>query len=226
MKKWTQRELRAGGVVDPSAVNDELRAQQSSMTTLDREQLSADWINETHLADYAIIRGYFDARYPSTNYGEQTIQSDAAVTPSNGFLSIIPRLDPGSWFDINETSGAITLSGFKGGNLFAEWSGNALVFPPFAATQKIEFPQNPKYLGLRILVNNSLLVERRGPAYHEHFRIFGAGNFPAGDLELRLQAKVTSVGPDDPLVILPGGTQQVPQAHLYSNKYCVLGRFR
>jgi hypothetical protein len=51
-KKWTQRELRQGGVVEPSAINDELRAQQSSMTTLDREQYDSNWVEPPYLADY------------------------------------------------------------------------------------------------------------------------------------------------------------------------------
>ena len=223
MKKWTQRELRAGGVAEPSAINDELRAQQSSITTLDREQLETDWVDEGYLADYALHRVYADPRYPSGSYGEQTIQSDPTVTPSNGFLSITPKLDPGSWFDVDETSGAITLTGFKGGNLYVEWSGNALVFPVFADTTNLEFPKLPKYLSLRILVNGTQLAERRGAAYHEHFRIFGAANYPAGDLELRLQGKITGVGPDEPLVT---NGDDIPQAHIYSNRYFAIGRFR
>jgi hypothetical protein len=83
---------------------------------------------------------------------------------------------------------------------------------------------NPKYLNLRILVNNTLLAERRGPALHEHFRIFGSMNFPPGDLSVRLQAKMTSVGPDDPLENTT--PKDIPQVHLYSNKYLAIGRFR
>jgi hypothetical protein len=112
----------------------------------------------------------------------------------------------------------------QGGNLFVEWSGNAFVLPNFSDTQNLEFPKNPKYVNYRILVNNTLLTERRGTGYHEHFRVFGAGNFPAGPLELQLQFKVTSVGPDD--VIVNTGGEELPQAHVYSNKYFVNGRFR
>jgi len=222
MKKWTQRELRSGGVVEPSAVNDELRAQQSSMTTLDREQWDEDWVDETHLADHALHRVWANCRY--STYGEQQTQSAAADTPGNAFLSITPKLDPGAWFNMNPADGVISLTGFKGGSLLIEWSGNSYVFPPFSDTTNLEYPQNPKYLNLRILVNNTLLVERRGTAYHEHFRVFGVGNFPPGTVEVQLQGKITGVGPDDPIETAAG--EEIPQVHIYSNKYCVIGRFR
>jgi hypothetical protein len=222
MKKWTQREVRQGGVVEPSAINDELRAQQSSMTTLDREQYDNNWVEPPYLADYALHRTYVDPRYPT--YGEQQTQSTSANTPVNAFMCVTAQIDPGSWVNLFPSSGIITLSGFKGGNLFVEWSGNAFVLPNFSDTQNLEFPKNPKYVNYRILVNNTLLTERRGTGYHEHFRIFGAGNFPAGPVELQLQFKVTSVGPDD--CIVNTGGEELPQVHVYSNKYFVNGRFR
>jgi len=225
MKKWTQRELRTGGVVEPSAINDELRAQQSSMTTLDREQFDKDWVEDTDLKDNAILTATVDGIYPSASYGEQSLQSGTGDVPVNSFTGITAKLDPGSWFDLSSTA-AITLEGFRGGNLFVEWSGNAYVFPTFSDTVNLEFPMNPKYLNLRILVNNTLLAERRGPALHEHFRIFGSMNFPPGDLSVRLQAKMTSVGPDDPLETNGGASFDIPQVHLYSNKYLAIGRFR
>jgi hypothetical protein len=51
-------------------------------------------------------------------------------------------------------------------------------------------------------------------------------NFPPGDLSVRLQAKMTSVGPDDPLETNGGVSFDIPQVHLYSNKYLAIGRFR
>ena len=36
MKHWTQRQALTGVSVSPDSINDELRAQQSSITTLDR----------------------------------------------------------------------------------------------------------------------------------------------------------------------------------------------
>jgi hypothetical protein len=224
MKKWTQRELRQGGVVEPSAINDELRAQQSSMTTLDREQYDKDWVEPTYVADYALHRVWVDPRYPSGDYGEQDTQASDGEVPVNSFLGITAELDPGGWFDLASAAGTITLPGFKGGNLLVEWSGNCYVLPNFSDTQNQEFPQNPKYVNFRILVNNTLLTERRGTGYHEHFRVFGSRNFPPGDLEVRLQAKVTSVGPDD--VIETTTPRDIPMVHIYSNKYFIIGRFR
>ena len=222
-KKWTQREVRTGGVVEPSAINDELRAQQSSMTTLDREQFDRDWVDDATLKDEAILKAIMSPKYPAATYGEQRLQSVTGDVPTNAFTGITPELDPGSWFDLDQAT-TVNMSGFKGGNLFVEWSGNAYVFPTFSDTANLEFPQNPKYLMFRILVNSTLLTERRGVALHEHFRVFGARNFPAGPLEIRLQAKMTSVGPDDPLTT--SAPKDIPQVHIYSNKYLVIGRFR
>jgi hypothetical protein len=222
VKKWTKRQARSGGTASPAAINDEFRAQQSSITTLDREQFEADWVDENRLTQYAIHRVYHSPRYP-TGDGEQQLQS--GNVPDNAFESVTPPLDVGGWFDVDYGGGEISLAGFKGGNLFVEWSGNAYVFGAFADTVNLEFPKLPRYLGLRILVNSTVLVENRGPAYHEAFRIFGTGNFPPGDLTLRLQLKITSVGPDDPLTA-NGVPEDIPQAHTYSNKYLAIGRFR
>lgn len=222
-KKWTQRELRTGGVVEPSAINEELRAQQSSITTLDREQYDKDFVDDTLMADNAILKVEVAPIYPSGTYGEQKLQSATGDVPPHSFTGITPKLDPGSWFDIDPTT-AISMTGFKGGNLYVEWSGNAYVFPTFSDTENLEFPMNPKYLSFRILVNSTLLVERRGVALHEHFRCFGAANFPPGLLVIRLQAKMTGVGPDD--CIVNTTPKDIPQVHIYSNKYLAIGRFR
>ena len=56
MKKWTQRDATTGGSVSPGAVNDELRAQQSSITTLDRDQLPPAYVTTNRLKDYALLR--------------------------------------------------------------------------------------------------------------------------------------------------------------------------
>ena len=110
-KKWTQRELRQGGVVEPSAINDELRAQQSSMTTLDREQYDTNWVEPPYLADYALHRVYANPRYPT--YGEQGLQAASGDVPVNSFLAVTPLLDPGSWFDLNQSTGAISFPDFR-----------------------------------------------------------------------------------------------------------------
>ena len=48
-KKWTEREALSGGTVEPDSLTDEFRAQQSSITTLDREQLPDAFVDTTRL---------------------------------------------------------------------------------------------------------------------------------------------------------------------------------
>jgi hypothetical protein len=128
----------------------------------------------------------------------------------------------GAWQSLS--SAGATLSGFKGGSLFLEWSGCGYIYPAFADTLALDYPFNPKYLRLRILVNGVVLCERRGCYTHEHFRVFGSQQFPPGDLNVRFQFKVTPNGPDDALTV--SGGNNVMQAHLYSNKFLAIGRFR
>ncbi len=218
MKHWTQREVRTGGTVSPASVQAEMTSSQGSIATLDRSQLPAACIDASRLKQHALHRVYEAS--PWTTTGEQTAVVDDG-TPLNNWKAFTYQTYNTGW----TTVATATLDGFKGGNLFVEWSGNAYVFGAFAATVNMPMPRLPRYLGLRILVNSVLLVEHRGPAYHESFRIFGADQFPPGDLTLRLQLKVTSVGPDDPLTS-NGVPEDVPQAHAYSNKYLAIGRFR
>ena len=128
----------------------------------------------------------------------------------------------GHWRD---AAPAITLPAFAGGHLFMEWSGNALVFLTYGRTTHSQsYPFNPKYLNLRILVNNAVLTEARGAAIHESFRIFGGRPMAAGDLSVALQFKMTMVSADDPLVTQ--ASYDIMQAHLYGMKYLAVGRFR
>ena len=79
---------------------------------------------------------------------------------------------------------------------------------------------------LRILVAGVVLAERRGPAYHESFRIFGTGVFPSGDLSVQLQWRLIEPGSDDPIETNNVGNNNVVQEHIYSQKYFAIGRFR
>ena len=58
MKKWTKRDATLEAAVSPAAVNDELRASQSSITTLDRDQLPAEFVDQARLETYALHRVY------------------------------------------------------------------------------------------------------------------------------------------------------------------------
>ena len=220
MKKWTHREALTGGTVEPDSINDELRAQQSSITTLDREQLPDAFVDAARLTPYAIQRVYSASRYPSGT-GQPDTLSTSNVSGRMWLDSVTPVTDPGSWQSV---AAAITLSAFAGGHLYFEWAGIGYVFPPFAVTDNSQYPHNPKYLNLRVLVNNSVLTEARGPGYHESFRVFGGRVFPAGDLTVQLQFRATQVGSDDPIVTAAG--DELMQAHLYGMSYCAIGRFR
>jgi hypothetical protein len=58
VKQWTQREATQGATASPDSINDELRAQQSSITTLDRDQLPADYVDDSRLVAGALLRSY------------------------------------------------------------------------------------------------------------------------------------------------------------------------
>jgi hypothetical protein len=57
-----------------------LRAQQSSITTLDREQLPEAYANQTRVKDYALQRVYVDADYADN--GEQDTSIYTAAVPA------------------------------------------------------------------------------------------------------------------------------------------------
>ena len=78
MKHWAQRQATSGGTLEPSAVNDELRAQQSSITTLDRDQLPDNYADEARVKDYALLRSYVDAQYPTGGEQDTAVYTFAA----------------------------------------------------------------------------------------------------------------------------------------------------
>lgn len=215
-KKYVERESLPGGVLEPDAANVAFRTQQSSATTLDRDQLPEDFVDTDRLAQYGVYRVYHDLRMGAS--GEQGLRS--TTVPSRSWLALTAQNDPGSWY----SAATATFPDFKGGNLFMEWSGNGFHFPCFAKTTNLTYPLNPKYLNLRLLVNGQTFAERRGVAYLEHFRIFGNRNLPSGDLTVEFQFRMTTVGPDDPLVT--ANADDYMQAHLFSLKYFAIGRFR
>jgi len=219
MKKWTKRDATSAGTVSPGAVNDEMRAQQSSITTLDRDQIPADFVDETRLETYALHRVYVVEKWGT---GEQTSAADTDVL-ERAWRAATYQTYTGGWLPGVATS-SITLTGFKGGHLFLEWSGNAYVFGAMADGVSQTHPGTPRYMRLRILVSGVLLAERRGPAYHESFRVFGSGMFPSGDLSVELQWRLIEPGSDDPIEDLGG--KNVVQGHIYSQKYLAIGRFR
>jgi hypothetical protein len=218
MKKWTHREARSGNTVDPEGFNAEFRAQQSSATTIDRDQAPGGFVDDTRLASGALHLVWADSDYPTG--GEQTADADTSVA-GNMWISSTFQVHAGGWTNIGA---AITLTGFKGGSLFFEWSCNAYVSNIFARGANDGFPGSPAYLRMRVLVNGVPLCERRGTAYHEHSRLFGTNIFPPGDLSVEMQFRLTEGSEDCALTTNAG--DNLMQAHVYSSRYLAVGRFR
>ena len=221
MKKWTKRDATLEAAVSPAAVNDELRASQSSITTLDRDQLPAEFVDQARLETYALHRVYVADKWGT---GEQTSAADADVLP-RAWKAATYQTYTGGWLP-GVAGTTVDLTGFKGGHLFIEWSGNAYVFGPMADGANQTHPGTPRHMRLRILVSGVVLAEQRGPAYHESFRIFGTGVFPSGDLSVQLQWRLTEPGSDDPIETNNVGNNNVVQGHIYSQRYFAIGRFR
>lgn len=218
MKRWTHGDPQSGTTVSPDGLNDEFRAQQSSITALDRTQAPSLLVDKNNLEVGGIAQVWSDRLVNAD--GEQSAKGDT-TTPTNGWACVTYQDGTSGWTNATTT---ISLSGYKGGSLYGEWSGNALAFPNFAATSGNAFPGSPKYLRLRILVNGLPFAERRGVGLHEHFRIFGVGRFPQGPINVDLQFKVTEADPDEP--IQTNAAEPLPQAHLYSMRYFFIGRWR
>ncbi len=222
MKRWTQRDATTGGTLSPDAINDELRAQQSSITTLDRDQLPEAYVTESRLKDYGILRGYIDSSHP-TGGQQNSVVFVSAVTPSNTWDAVAYRVYPGGWQ--NASSGnAVVLANFKGGHLHVEWAGNGYIFGSMAVGENIPRPFSPRYLNLRITANGVTIAERRGPGCHEAFRVIGSSLVPQGDIALRFQWRITGPSQDDAITTTAG--MPVTQAHLYSMRYLAIGRWR
>lgn len=220
MKKWSQYEARDGNTISPDSVNEELRAQSSSITTLDRAQLPVASFDNNNLKDYALHRVYAYTRAPTAagTEGEQTAIKDTA-TATNAWDSATFQAYAGGWVSVF----TFTLTDFKSGHLFVEWSGNAFVQLLFTNTHDNLRPGNPKYLNVRILVGGVIIAERQGAAYHEHWRIFGTTLLPSGDHQVELQIRLCPPGTDDALVDNAG--DHMMQAHVYSSKVFAIGRW-
>tara|TARA_R100000655_G_scaffold11016_2_gene25868 strand:+ start:395 stop:1048 length:654 start_codon:yes stop_codon:yes gene_type:complete len=217
MKHWTQRETLTGGTVSPDSVQDEMTSAQSSMTALDRSQLPANCVTEARLKDYATHRIY--SEIPWTTTGEQAAVVDA-TTPLNNFAAFTYQKYNSGWVTVATT----TLTAFKGGHLFAEWSGNAYVYPVNTQVLLANVETVPRYVRLRILVAGRVLIECLGPASHEAFRVFGTGIFEQGDLPVEAQVRLTDTTYDD--IVQTTAPLPVCQAHVYSMRFLAVGRWR
>jgi len=223
MKQWTQREATQGATASPDAVNDELRAQQSSITTLDRDQLPADYVDNSRLVAGALLRSYSSSQYPTGSGEQDTVRLLSGAVDSNAWLAVAHTNYPGGWVNVSTGSG-ILLQGWKGGHLHIEWAGNGYIMGGMADGANVALPKTPRYLNLRITANGVAIAEKRGPAYHEAFRVIGSSLVPQGDVTIRLQYRIVQPSEDDLLVTT--GAKIVPQAHLWGMRYFVMGRWR
>jgi hypothetical protein len=110
VKKWTTREVRDGASVSPDSVNVELHAQQSAITTLDREQLATNFVDEDRLQNYALHRVWHSPRFP-TGDGEQQLQAADADTAGRAWLAVNAYNSPGAWFSADYGNPPISLDG-------------------------------------------------------------------------------------------------------------------
>tara|TARA_R110000796_G_scaffold145845_2_gene262441 strand:- start:3586 stop:4248 length:663 start_codon:yes stop_codon:yes gene_type:complete len=218
-KKWTQHDSQPGLSVSPRLVNDEIRAQQSSATTIDRAQMPEAWVDDDDLKDYAIHQVWQSNNYPTG--GEQTGERDTGVTDAAWNSSTI-QVQSGGWQNVSTT--ALTLAGFKGGNLFCEWSCNAYVNNIFARGINDGKPGSPNYMRLRIVINGVTICERRGASTHQTTRLTMATDFPPGDLSVQLQYKLTA--PSEDAASTDNAGKHVPYGHIWNSRYFFLGRYR
>lgn len=218
-KKWTQHDATPGLSVSPRLVNDEIRAQQSSATTIDRSQMPEAWVDDAVLKDYAIHQVWQDEAYPSG--GEQLGERDVGVTDAAWNSSTIQVMS-GGWTSIALTP--LVLTGFKGGNLFVEWSCNVYVNNIFARGINDGKPGSPNYMRLRIVINGVTVCERRGSSTHQTTRLSMATDFPPGDLSVQLQYKLTA--PSEDAASTDDSGDHVPYGHIWNSRYFFLGRYR
>jgi len=219
VKKWSHYDQTTGLSVSPKLINGELRAQQSSATTLDRAQIPDAWVDQDDLKDKAIHEIWADSAFPSG--GEQTTEVDTGVA-ANAWNSSTIQVQAGGWRSI--TASALTLSGFKGGNLFCEWSCNAYVNNIFARGVNDGKPGSPNYMRLRIVINGITVCERRGTSTHQTTRLTTALNFPPGDLSVELQYKLTA--PSEDAAAEDNANAHVPYGHIWNSRYLFIGRYR
>ena len=215
MKKWTQSEATTGRSVSPKLINDEIRAQQSSATTIDRTQIPGGWVDDTYITTNAMHQVW---RSTGQNQ-EQTNEVDANVG-SAAWISSSIETAGGGW----NTFSTATLTGFKGGSLFIEWSANVYANNIFAYGLNDGKPGSPNYISMRILVNGVNIGERRGASLHQTSRVIGSQLVPPGDLTVSFQWRYTS--PSQDAAATTSGGDNVPYAHLWNNRWIAIARYR
>jgi len=232
MKYWTEHQARTSQTTEADQLNAEMRASQSAITTLDRTQAPSRAYDATNVTQYAFHQVWTSGGSPlqgplwgsGATRGEQTnVRADASVTKGDQFRAVTYQEYSGGW----ETAYTQTLTGFRGGHLHLEWSGQASIFPGFQQTDNNNHPPNAKYMRVRIQVAGVTLVERQGTAASmASFRVFGGGLYPQGDLQVEYQWRFTPAGQDDAIVDNGPNSLHLCQAHLWGNKVLAIARYR
>jgi hypothetical protein len=200
------------------------QSSQSSMTTLSREQMPADFLSTGRLTDYALHRVYADAQWPNARQGQQQADADANVQ-NNAWIASTIQVHAGGWTDV--ANSPITLTGFKGGSLYFEYGCNVYANNIFARGLNEGKPGSPGYMRMRVLVNGVSLVERRGKAFVGRQRIFGTGFLPAGDLVVQVQFRLTDPSGDaNANTVATAPLNNIVFGHVYSGRYLAVGRWR
>lgn len=219
MKRWTTFQATKGAAIIPDQVNTEVRAQQSSATTLDRAQLPAGFVSTPSLVPNALHQVWASNAFPAQ--GEQTEERDPSVD-SDAWISSTIQISSGSWFSIHGTP--LTLTGFKGGNLFFEWSCNIYANNIFAQGVSDKFPASANFARLRILINGIVVAERRGGHVTQTSRVVANADLPAGDLSVELQVFFTPPSQDAAAVDTAG--DHVSYGHIWKSRYLAIARYR
>jgi hypothetical protein len=231
MKGWTQHEARPAQIVEADQFNDQHREFRGQMTGLDRAQYPADCLTEAMIVDGARHRVWTFVPWDtgdSWTAGEQdVVMSTNADAHPEQFRGATYQLYSSGWLTAFETQ----LTPFQGGSLLTEWFGNTALQTYFTWTNNARQDSTPKgrqadrYVGLRILYNNVVVVERLGPAKPiDCFRIVGESQMPNGDVTVTFQFKLEGAGPDDPIKDTAG--KHLLQGHLWGNRVVCVGRWR
>ena len=231
MKGWTQHEARPAQIAEADQFNDQHREFRGQMTGLDRAQYPADCLTDAMIVDAARHKVWTFVPWDTGNAwsaGEQDafMASNANAHPEQ-FRGLTYQLYTSGWQTAFETQ----LSSFRGGSLLTEWFGNTALQIWFTWTANAKRTTTPKgrqtdrYVGVRILYNNVVVVERLGPAKPmDCFRIVGESQVPNGDVTVTLQFKIEAAGPDDLIENTLG--KHMLQAHLWGNRVVCVGRWR
>jgi hypothetical protein len=231
MKGWTQHEARPAQIVEADQFNDQHREFRGQMTGLDRAQYPADCLTEAMIVDGARHRVWtfvpWDTGTAWTAGEQDVVMSTNADAHPEQFRGATYQLYSSGWLTAFETQ----LTPFQGGSLLTEWFGNTALQTYFTWTNNARQDSTPKgrqadrYVGLRILYNNVVVVERLGPAKPiDCFRIVGESQMPNGDVTVTFQFKLEGAGPDDPIKDTAG--KHLLQGHLWGNRVVCVGRWR